>query len=422
MENWPIPDIEINELPEIDFRNNGWILDHEIDTVIESPDFEFPKGWGNPWPDLPSPDDTDIIAPYKIILDKQRKPCNREILGYYMSWHVIGKYYEIENGIPAKSGNELKIYNDKLPSELRFGIHVCCTEIFEYISRFDFTGLTTDEIPKYQEYCTHLTLSYLIAHEWGHYRSELLTFQMNKLASSLTGDSRTNLKISYLTYLRYKKTYPLTNFEEVFAEWASLKVGVFNYHIKKPSFARNPANWLKIESTLRYMLTQAISRPNRIRPYSDIRHWVDFNTLSNDVILQRITQKKKSANRSVNDNVLIDKNRVKSLIKGTMTDMLAHNQMQFSGAVPNGIIRSTSLTYPTNPCSPFYHLGYDENPTAPAKANSKNFIRLSDPLSNQQNKYIKKYVDNFKGKSKGIPNLPIRVFPEILPLDPVYFH
>ena len=76
------------------------------------------------------------------------------------------------------------------------------------------------------------------------------------------------------------------------------------------------------------MLSEAISRPNRNKPYSDIRFWIDFDRITKDVVMKRILENKSSINRSINDNVKID--NIKSFKKGKMIDLLMHNQMQFS--------------------------------------------------------------------------------------------
>jgi hypothetical protein len=347
-------------------------------------------------------------------------------LGYYMSWHIVGVSFLNANGRPPSSGEELRQYNNSLPEVNRFGIHICCKTIENYISRFSTEGLSEKQIPQYLHYCTYLTMLYVIAHEWGHYRSEVLSFQIGKLIKSTTGETDSASAPSYLSYFAFKKNYITTNFEEVFAEWTSLKMGIFNYHMQKPGFANNIANWPVIEATVRFMLTETISRPSRNRPYSDIRLWVDFASLTSDEIMSRLSNNKKSVNRSVNENVLIQD--VKSLKTGNIIDLLMHNQMQFAEArVYNGVVQSSPLAYPYKPDSFFYHFGHDECLITNKSSNvSEKYLRLKDPQFNtikeRQESVINKIIQEFKVGRNSVANLPIKVFPELLPLDPVCFH
>jgi len=253
----------------------------------------------------------------------------------------------------------------------------------------------------------------------------VLSFQISNLVKSISGESKNNLSPSYLSYFVYKKEYPHTNFEEVFAEWASLKLGIFNYYMKKPAFASSIPNWPQVEATVKFMLSQAISRPNRIRPYSDIRFWIDFDSITRDVVMKRLSENKPSINRSVNDNVLIDE--IKSFKKGKIIDILMHNQMQFSEDHKfNGIVKSSPLAYPYEPDSAFYHLGDDECLVAHKPSNSGNFLQLgypdfSDPTERYNSRVIKA-IDSLKETNSIHAFLPIKVFSDLLPLDPVYFH
>ena len=261
---------------------------------------------------------------------------------------------------------------------------------------------------------------------WGHYRSEVLSFQIGNLVKSVTGEFESSLAPSYLSYFVFKKQFPESNFEEVFAEWSSLKFGIFNYYMKKPVFANSISNWPQVEATVKFMLTQAISRPSRLKPYSDIRFWVDFNRITRDAVMTRLSENSPSINRSVNDNVLVDE--IKSFKKGKMIDLLMHNQMQFSKHHRfNGLVKSSKLAYPYEPDSSFYHFGDDECLTTnKASGNSENFLRLSNPkfsnTSEMINSKVKKVIDSLKEGNNEFSSLPIKVFNEILPLDPIYFH
>lgn len=429
MKKWPLPNLDGGEIRfDLDSENKNWFRDRERDFILNKPsNQDLPKGWSNPWPDLPNPD--DLNGEFKlenIKLSTPRNPCSKDtLLGYYIGWHIIGVSFENENGRPPNGGNELKSYNDKLPIENRYGIHICCKTIEDYINKFSTAGLDPAQVPLYLEYCTFLTMIYVIAHEWGHYRSEVLSFQLSNLVRSVSGESNNGLNPSYLSYFVFKKQYPASNFEEIFAEWASLKLGIFNYYMNPPAFASAIDNWPQVEATVKFMLTEAISRPNRIRPYSDIHHWIDFNRISQIDIMNRISGNKRSVNRSVNDNVLIY--NVKSFKKGKIIDMLMHNQIQFSRDHRfNGLIKSAPLSYPLKPDSSFYHFGDDECLEAHKASNSENYLKLSnlyysDPTE-ESNSKIKKVIDSLKVDDSEFAYLPIKVFSDILPLDSVYFN
>ena len=422
MKNWPLPNLDYKKIsvrPEWDIEK--WRYSEYEKYFHEN--YNFPKGWGNPWPDIPSPDEEIYNVDFSSIrLSKPTKSCaSNSLLGYYIGWHIVGVSFRNENGREANDGLELKRYNDTLPEENRFGIHICTQSINSYIAKFSTEGLAAADVPNYLVYCTYLTLIYVIAHEWGHYRSELLSFQLGKISESISGRTNNNIRPCYLSYYANMKRYPDSNFEEVFAEWASLKLGIFNFYMKPPSFAAKISNWPKIESTVKYMLTEVISRPNRMRPYSDIRHWIDFKKITENVILKKLSQKKSSVNRSVNDNVQIE--GVRSLLKGKMVDLLVHNQMQFSSDhYFNGIVRSTQNFYPINPDSVYYHLGSDDSFDGHTASKTDNFLSLKLPPQSINFCFVSEVLNDLMGKNDSTIYLPIKVYPEILPLDSVYFH
>lgn len=430
MKKYPLPNLDGGRIRlNREWSQRNWFfkeVEEEFDKK-EKFQFDLPSGWGNRWPELPNPDEeySDFQLD-KISLSKPNTSTNRvNILGYYMSWHIIGVSFQNEKGRSPVDGEELKSYNESLPIKNRFGIHICCKAINNYINKFSTDGLDPNQISNYLDYCTYLTMIYVISHEWGHYRSEVLSFQISNLIKSVSGEYNNRLAPSYLSYFVFKKKYPNSNFEEIFAEWSSLKLGIFNYYMKKPAFAHTIVNWPQVEATVKFMLSKAISRPNRIRPYSDIRFWVDFDSITKNVVMKRLSENKSSLNRSVNDNVLIDE--IKSLKKGKIIDLLMHNQMQFSSEHQfNGVVQSAPLAYPNEPDSLFYHFGDDECLVAHKSSNSKNFLQLGEftyfDSNDNNNSRIRNIIDGFKEIGFNNSSLPIKVFPELLPLDPVYFH
>jgi len=254
---------------------------------------------------------------------------------------------------------DLEAYNRTLPECNRFGIHICCRTIEEYIAGFDVSNLKPDEVEMYRHYCTYLTLMYVIAHEWGHYRSETLSFQLRSMVSSMTGGGSNILMPSYLAYLLDGMNNFPTFFEEVFAEWAALKFGVFNYQMQKPNFVNQLPNRVVIEQTLRNMLGVAMIQPSRPSPYRDVSLWVNFNRLNTRRVLDKLIENENSQNRLVKDSTRIG--QVQSYKRGRMIDLLMHNKMQYaSSRTFNGIIGSRPYYYPKCPNSTYYHMSDDE--------------------------------------------------------------
>ncbi len=432
MTKYPLPNFNFDypKFINSDERNlDNWQStdDHDYRDYPQNKTTEFP-GWGNPWPDLPDPDvNNDDFSINTINLRKRSNPCGRGgVLGYYMSWHIVGVSFRNEHGREPYDGIELKRYNDELPEENRHGIHLCCNTIESYVDCLNTHGIDQREINAYKEYCTYLMMIYVIAHEWGHYRSEVLSFQIGNVCKSVIGDKNSPIAPSYLTYFMFKKLYPQTNFEEVFAEWAALKVGVFNYQMKRPGFTIPVANWPIVEAIVKQMLSDAIHRSTRPRPYRDIGRWVDFEKLTGDEVLSRISTGRKSLNQSVDSASKIKD--VKSFKKGKMIDLLMHNQLQFNTRRSyNGVVKSAPGRYPIEPDSVFYHIGYDEcSATPPITEGSKYQVRIGEPVFNsiyQQNaSRILKVLSDLRVSNRKPVTLPMSVMHYILPLDPVYMH
>jgi hypothetical protein len=430
MKTWPLPNFNYEPIKVTgDTALRDWYNTEVFlrDIRPREVDFDLPLGWSNVWPDLPEVDNVESHFDLdNVKLSKPTNHCSRpSLLGYYISWHLIGISFKNEKGRLPYDGNELSIYHESLPIENRYGIHICNKAIEGYISKFSTEGLSSHEVPMYLDYCTYLTLIYVIAHEWGHYRSEVLSFQIGKLMKSVSGKYNHPMAPSFLSYYVDKKSYRRNNFEEVFAEWAALKMGIFNYHMKKPQFAISIPNWPKVEATVKLMLSKAISNPRRSRPYSDIRFWLDFDALGQDSILSRVSSNKPSLNRSVNDNVLFK--RLKSLKKVKMIDFLMHNQMQFSNARNSfEIIRSSSIVDDLEPDSLFYHFGDDECCSTTKQSSTNGFLKLANPIfsnsSQRDQSRVLRVIESLKSGSQEFAVLPIKVFNEFLPLDEVYFH
>ena len=141
MENWPLPNLRQFDFNPDRERRGHWKEEEFNDLYPKNKPvltFDFPKGWGNPWPPLPDPDDNNKEYNFKTVnLNNTIKLCeNKNLLGYYMSWHIVGVSFLNANGRPPRSGEELRQYNNSLPEVNRFGIHICCKTILISIISF----------------------------------------------------------------------------------------------------------------------------------------------------------------------------------------------------------------------------------------------------------------------------------------------
>jgi hypothetical protein len=424
MGNRPVPNLEEVNIEEKHKHHYDDVFHREIDYPWERPNIgDVPTGWDNPWPDLPNPDSPlHDIDTSKILLSVEKPRCRGGYLGYYLPWHIIAISYRNERGGgPPPTERELREYNNQLPIGNRFGIHICCNELTSYIERFRTDNIDPNLRNDYLNYCKYLTLVWVVAHEWGHYRAEVLGFQLTNILSAITGVDNSIYHPSFISYWRNKKRYPQENFEEVFAEWCSLKMGIFNYHMPDISLTSILAGQDKAKTVLREQLAIAMVSPNRPFPYRQIGNWVNMSRLTNDAHLSRVVTKAKSMNRSVNDNTRI--NDLPAFKNVRMVDLLMHNQIQFSAGIPSfEIIRSQDSRLTRQRLAGFYrHIGDDECMFSKGvNSLSKNFLEIN--LSNNSNGFCCQdslepfLIDAERG------NFPIPTFPDILEIDPVYFH
>lgn len=434
----PIPDLS---LPELEIPRGvyegSWIPQRPrnrndelkiIETGLDIP-LGLPKGWSNPWPDLPSPDiKFPWVDPGKFSLNGFPCPCDSSnYLGYYVPWHYVALSHKNDRNRSLSTPVDLEAYNMGLPECKRFGIHICCETIERYIESFDVSNFKINEVDLYRHYCTYLILMYVISHEWGHYRSETLSFQLRSIVSSLSGGGNNTMMPSYLAYMFDGNLNFQSFFEEVFAEWASLKFGIFNYHLVKPYFVSQLSNRLVIEQTLRIMLSEVMIRSSRPRPYRDISLWVNFNGLNSQKVLEKLIENEKTQNRLVNDNTRIA--GIQSFKRGKMIDLLMHNKMQYStGRNFSGIIESNPRYYPVRPNSAYYHISDDDcmNITKPGEKSSHHVILGERSIQqrgfNRPNGFINQILSDLRSNSTVDTILPIPTYPRILPLDSIYFH
>jgi len=424
MGNRPVPklnEVDTEGKPKVQHEDN---FEQKWGHTIERPNqIGGPHGWDNPWPELPIPDspkhDIDISS---IRLSEDIPPCSGGYLGYYMPWHMIAVSYRNENGWnPEPTENQLLNYNNQLPEGNRYGIHVCCNELDSYIKKFDVSNIDAALRSDYLEYCKYLTLIWVVAHEWGHYRSEVLSFQLTNVLTAITGATNSSYHPSFISYWRNKKRFPDQNFEEVFAEWASLKMGIFNYHMPDLPLTSIPSGQDEAKAVLREQLAVRMISNRRPLPYRQIGDWVRMSQLTNANYLSRVVNKDKSMNRAVNDNTCILDDR--AFRKVRMIDLLMHNQLQFSAGMPYlEIIRSQDSRFTRRRLAGIYrHIGDDEC-FSMKKVNgySENFLSINLLKSSGGSCCVDTLTPFLFSGTHG--NFPIPIFPEILDIDPLYFH
>ena len=149
--------------------------------------------------------------------------------------------------------------------------------------------------------------------------------------------------------------------------------------------------------------------------------------MSSEETLTKVIEKNKSQNRSVYYSSFI--RDIASLKPGKMIDMLMHNLMQFApGRQSSRIIRSAPFDPPQFPDSAFYHLGDDDCQimTDPGMNSSVHLLlgerRASSTNGSQGSGLLNRVLNELRKEDFPATILPIPIFPQILPLDPVYFH
>ena len=86
----------------------------------------------------------------------------------------------------------------------------------------------------FRDYAIYLKVISVVAHEWGHYRTEVLSLENREALSNVMDDKQLDrFAGNYLWYFDLNAN-TRQNFEEVFAEWCSLRYGVFNSKIVRP--------------------------------------------------------------------------------------------------------------------------------------------------------------------------------------------
>jgi hypothetical protein len=157
------------------------------------------------------------------------------------------------------------------------------------------------EVRYYRDYAVYLMVMKTLAHEWGHYRVELLALeQMEGLTTIMKPDDVCHFSGNYLKYFR-STARTNDDFEEVFAEWCALRLGVYNSKMIRPDHLPAIFPDRKNEITKDWLIRRGVlgSMKNNYSPYGDIAKWVDFDALESDQLLNEYVSGKTTLSRVI---------------------------------------------------------------------------------------------------------------------------
>ena len=200
----------------------------------------------------------------------------------------------------------IEYINESYPECRRWGIHLCMDNIKNYVDNcvMPLVGphlKGSEEVRYYRDYAVYLMVMKTLAHEWGHYRVELLALQqMEGLTAIMKPEDVCHLSGNYLKYFR-STARTNDDFEEVFAEWCALRLGVYNSKMIRPDDLPAIFPSRKNEITKDWLIRQGVlgSMKNNSAPYGDIAKWVDFDALESDQLLNEYVTGKTNLSRAI---------------------------------------------------------------------------------------------------------------------------
>lgn len=204
----------------------------------------------NPWPKLHETEPAGIfmgppIDPPNFTLTGFDFPFQaKSLLGYYIPWNLVSLSYINTYKNKPINVDSIVAYNSSLPKHLKFGIHLCTQNISHIVNQVRIAGTSEEEVIYKRKFCLYLMLSYVLAHEWSHYRSEVLSFQLQSLCKLIKGNNHTEDTPSYLSYLFHEIRTWSTSFEEVYAEWSSIR---YLLHLRDTTLSKVSENIDEIE-------------------------------------------------------------------------------------------------------------------------------------------------------------------------------
>lgn len=407
--NWNIPAVELD--CDDFFFNDDHIYENElIDSYTnyfgeESFEKERFSEYDRSWKEIPN---MDVRFPWtsckEVVLEAFNPPCiSDNVLGYYIPYHFVMVSYKNKYGVPRNHEEVLK-YNDNLPRHSRFGIHLCEKTIINYIEQRSNSG-------NYFEVSLALLVQNIIGHEWGHYRAELNAIQQMIHLQRVSS----NQSLSYVNYiLRANKTH--NNFEEVFADYCGLKLGIFNVKFKNPNPRITRAEQFQMT---KLQLSLGLFNNNK-SPYGDLKYWMKNSREMNDAI-ESLVWKPNYANKRV--KLSLNLNSADSPIKSDLIDVLTNNQAQFikNRQTRNFIVSSRGPYVDCNKLdSHWQYTSKDEFMKIPPASNKTSLtIEIS---GSRLDDVLEKILNPVSAKGKRVFKLPLDTFPELLRIGPVLVH
>lgn len=412
---WEIPDFtKPIRHKEFDFLEKSRDLPHFHEEFQDYSDEEFSNiifehklaerfwFWTRNWAPLP---DMDADISWNPDFDLQTwRPKSQRLLGYYIPYFILLQDYTKKFGLPKEHQHVLN-YNDTLPKHAQFGIHLCQDNIINYIKRLNSSSISNKD---YEKTALALLVQHVIGHEWGHYRAEVNVIQANIIFESLTG-----YKVDIRAYKQFKLKNKTTNFEEVFADYCGVKMGVFNTRYKSPITNSKYAEY-KVTSLI---LSKTIFN-NKNSPYGHLRYWMkDSKQMSNEVI--SLIKNPSHANRRV--KVALNLSKADSPISSSLLDVLTHNQLQFlDSPKPGYIYSSVNSNLDFNQLESYWQfMAKDEFMQIPQKP-QKNSLTIEQHGHDLVDILDKILEETYKTHASW--KLPLKTFPDLLKIGPVLVH
>jgi hypothetical protein len=377
------------------------------------------SGWGFPWPKIPNNGEPE--GPFWEDNDGgDPKNCaceNDNVMGYYIPKHFIYETAHRKGLDPNDFKNIEKVNNKRIECK-KWGIHICLNNIQKYVD-YQLIPLVDSKITNlkerqyFRDYAVYLLVMNVVAHEWAHYRTEVLAFQQYEgLSAILDPYDLIEFGGNYLTYFR-ATAGSANNFEEVFAEWNSLRFGIFNSRLVRPDnmsgIAITDQQRLQRDWLIRYGILHSMERGSR--PYGDIVNWVDFDGLKSNESMADYVNEGFTLSRTVS--------KYSSVRSPKMIDIMLHNINCYSKknykTKQHKLALSTSVGSKSYSASIRPGLGFDVYDQSPA------FDKMTYAKKNKARGvlYIEKgiRIPSFK---KDIHRLPFKNY-KIMPVT-VYVH
>ncbi len=370
------------------------------------------------WPSIPNAGEPrGVVSGYEPDCSCEN---DTNIMGYYIPWHFTMERVFKRTGVVNP---ELIREEDSIRKECkRWGIHLCLANIQRWIDHnlmpLVSNSLSADEQVYYRDYAEYLMVMKVIAHEWGHYQTEVLEIQQINSLSQIMEPS----EVHYFSG-NYLKHFISTagrrdDFEEVFAEWCALRFGVFNANLIRPDNLPNLPQPQEVKLKRDWLIRKGLlgSMQFTNAPYGHITDWVDFNELASIERVNQYINGENTMSYAVGQATKRSSKRIGNL---KMIDIVMHNinfysRNNFNRPNPVGFVKSTSSVPRKVVSSLRPGLGLNQNPQSPnmdknnyMEPSRSGAVRLSKPLK-------------LNGFLYHIERLPLKCYDE-LPVQ-VYIH